>query len=62
MDSPDSRPLELGLPLPNRAVLYDGTTVEELLARAEAADCDLVWSDHRCGLAMSSSPTHGWRL
>ena len=56
VDSPDSRPLELGLSLPNRAVLYGDTTVEELLALAEAADCDPVWSSVWVGDGLIAKP------
>jgi len=55
-DSRDSRPLELGLSLPNRAVLYGGTTVEELLALAETADRDPVWSSVWVGDGLIAKP------
>ncbi len=55
-DSPGSRPLELGLSLPNRAVLYGGTTVEELLSMAEAADRDPAWSSVWVGDGLIAKP------
>lgn len=56
VDSLGSRPLELGLSLPNRALLYGGTTVEELLTMAEAADRDPVWSSVWVGDGLIAKP------
>jgi alkanesulfonate monooxygenase SsuD/methylene tetrahydromethanopterin reductase-like flavin-dependent oxidoreductase (luciferase family) len=55
-DGSEVRPLELGLSLPNRAVLYGGTTVEELLALAEVADGDPVWSSVWVGDGLIAKP------
>lgn len=51
-----SRPIELGLSLPNRAVLYGGTTVEELLKLSEAADRDPAWSSVWVGDGLIAKP------
>lgn len=48
--------MDLGLSLPNRAVLYGGMTVEELLALCEAADRDPAWSSVWVGDGLIAKP------
>lgn len=47
---------EFGLSLPNRAILYGGTTVDELLELAERADHDPAWSSLWVGDGLIAKP------
>lgn len=48
--------IELGLSLPNRAVLYGGTSVDELLSLSERADVDPAWASVWVGDGLIAKP------